>query len=150
MTKIEAMELELAARKMVAGTALGWVEVLRLLKLSPVCRDLEAYDLHDIELAIGIVEGKPVWKGDTLYLNENNFRIVAKHPNCDSLLFRNELGELIGMPLRYWSLNPSNPKTVMVELLVKDAEYFGSLREGMFEETTRFYKACRKALEKLK
>lgn len=105
MTKIEALELELAARKMVKETNLGWVEVLRSSKCSPVCRALEAYFLCDIELALGIIEGKPVWEGDSLYTKEGVCFVVM----ADTIFVSSEV-----------SWNPPKPKTVMVELTVED------------------------------
>lgn len=72
MTKIEALELELAARKLVEGTELGWWKVVRRDYMSVKSTfsnppQFELYQLSPIELALGIIEGKPAWKGDEAY-----------------------------------------------------------------------------------
>ena len=140
MTKIEALELELAARKMVEGTKLSWLAAVRHQPTkNSLAYDLEAYYIEHVELALGVVEGKPVWKGDALYCGSTRYTVVSTH------------GELHGMPIASWSWKPPKPKTVMVELLVEDAEAFyaayGSMHIGY--SRGRIARACRKALEEL-
>lgn len=141
MTKIEAMELELKARKMVQGTGVEWWSVIR--RNGGITYDtppLFRLPLADYEPALGIIEGKPVWKGDTYY--HKGEKLTA------------------GVPMEKWfhlecSWNPPTQKTVMVELLVEDARnlvrfdtsihltVMGSKLDGIAT-------ACRKALEELK
>lgn len=68
MTKIEALELELKARYIVLGTKLCWRNVIRNKAghyFNPAL--FSKHPQHVYELALGIVERKPVWLGDTLY-----------------------------------------------------------------------------------
>ena len=88
--------------------------------------------------AICVVEGKPVFEGDTLYMP--NGSVVT----AGDLLLGDELFSAL---ITCGSWNPPKPKTVMVELSVDDAKAmceFGG---------TRWYDnlavECRKALEKL-
>lgn len=131
MTKIEALELELKARKMVEGTELDWTEVLHHKRLEHTPIALEHYELSDIELALGIIEGKPVWEGDELYYHEYKVQANKHHEPC-----------LIG-----WSWNPPAPKTIMVELDYDVVVHTAGLRPDIAPALT---KACRKALEEMK
>lgn len=126
MTKIEALELELAARKMVEGTGVGWVEVLRKKDThKPACNKLTMFDWDNTELALGIVEGRPVWEGDKLFslLNGREY----------------DMGSFPNDPTR-WSWNKPVPKTVMVELTVEFVKSLERCSAGVL------YEACRKAL----
>lgn len=143
MTKIEALELELAARKMVEGTGLGWWEAIKIKhgtaladsKLSP-CGTVKQY-----ELALGIIEGKPVWEGDKYY-DTNGRECTAG----DKRWPKNK---------DYWAQcywNPPKPKTGLIELSVEDIKYWShySTFSCSHEQPSRLYRACRKALENLK
>lgn len=102
MTKIEALELELTARKMVEGTRLSWVNCLRhrYLQAMPFC--LECYDICDIELALGTIEGRPVWNGDEYYDTSSN-KIIARG----------------GLPQDYWNRCSWNPPKYKTEKIGK-------------------------------
>lgn len=144
MTKIEALRLELKAREMVEGTELGWVEVLRTTRTKMCVSHTLPGAVADYELALGIIEGKPCWIGDTAYwtnsMGETHQIIVGRLNtfNCPG-----------------WSWNPPTPKTVMVELTVEDARnlvrfdasihltVMGSKLDGIAA-------ACGKALDNLK
>lgn len=79
MTKIEALELELAARKMVEGTGLDWRKVIKLCGAVFEFRHYFDNPREDFELALGIVEDRPVWEGDKLYCGDFRFT-VGKNP----------------------------------------------------------------------
>lgn len=152
MTKIEALELELAARKMVEGTSfLEWVEVLR-------DKHTKAYVGHtlpgaadDYELALGIIEGKPVWRRSRIWVEGYSTAQYIQDQQC----FDSNKAKM--------SWNPPKPKTGMVELLVEDIEYWCQLGEvykkavapwhndaSYANKSLAFYEACRKTLETLK
>lgn len=76
--------------------------------------------------AIGIVEDKPVFVGDVLYTKDGEAKNAVASPQTR---------------WRDFSWNPPKPKTVMVELLVEDAEW---LTSGRCDSTIAI--ACRKAL----
>lgn len=137
MTKIEALELELAARKMVEGTELDWEVAVRFKTTkNNISRELSHYIVKDIELAIGVIEGRPVWEGDKYY-NTSSSKIIARG----------------GSPQDYWdkcSWHPPKPKTIMVELIIEDAEMFESDRCKYSMLDKRVFSAIRKALEELK
>lgn len=67
MKPIDAIRLQLKAMELVEGTELDWEAVMRY---KPKKQELAArhdlYSLEDIELALVIIEGKPVWVGDDL------------------------------------------------------------------------------------
>lgn len=139
MTKIEALELELVARKMVEGTELDWWEVIKCDEgkfhnaLSQLIRPVNSY-----ELALGIIEGKPVWRGDIYYHKTNK---------C--------LARIAGEYAAECSWNPPKPKTVMVELPIEYAKAcvaqsrvnVGTICPDVILEIAI---ACRKALEVMK
>jgi hypothetical protein len=142
MTKIEALELELAARKMVEGTELVWRKVLRH-KLDHTWissgKRFEDCSFTYIELALGIVEGKPVWEGDTLYDSETGAVTLSfdcGHP-C-----RGD-GKNIGWAWERLSWNPPKPKTVMVELPYDWVKFMATEVTGIGGGVKV---ACRKAL----
>lgn len=137
MNKIETLELELAARKIVDGTGLAWWHVVSIRGYHTVFSSPPIFDYPDAsqyELALGIIEGKPVWEGDIIY-NECGVDFPAKrtyeYPGC-------------------WSWNPPKPKTVMVELTVEDVELWSLLpRTKDGNPYCRLSIACCKAWEKL-
>jgi len=92
---------------------------------------------EEVEFALAIVEGKPVFKGDVLYYKDGSSS--GWHPCCSNQDFGTS------------SWNPPKPKTVMVELLVEDALAWSPMDEKI---VTHIYgnlaKACRKALGELK
>lgn len=132
MKEIDATRLKLAAMELVEGTELKWIEVLRADKLP---QTYYAFDLprERYELALGIIEGKPVWEGDELYLDG------IKRPFCGSFTDG-------------WSWLPPKPKqkTAIVELLVEDVN---SLSDGVvvsISTYTRLVEACCKTRKQLK
>lgn len=150
MTKIEALELELNARKMVDGTKLDWVEVLRHRLIAVTPHVLDYFEAADFELALGIVEGKPVWSGDDAYWTDMRDRVtkLSVSSGCD-------------LTISGWSWYLSAPKTVMIELSVEDVGYWDAMgrtfsvgvctKQDKYACKSRvFYEACRKALEGLK
>jgi hypothetical protein len=86
------------------------------------------------EACLFVVEGKPVFKGDYMY-----------HPAYVSAQRIDELSIL-----SEWSWNPPKPKTVMVELLVEDAQYIISSKWYQQEHEQKIKEACLKALGELK
>ena len=93
---------------------------------------LTSCDPNLFEFPIAVVEGKPVFVGDVLYCQGDK---VIVNPNTCSFRHTNN-----------WSWNPPKPKTVMVELLVEDADYWSTC----YAVNDRINAACRKALEELK
>ena len=100
--------------------------------------------------AVAEVEGKPVFIGDELY-----------PPFCTSPFIAAKVGDdgyiscgHYQYEIRKLSWNPPKPRTIMVELLVKDAEYTAGtrcvLRSEVDNINERNSKACAKALEELK
>lgn len=103
------------------------------------CR-FSASDAHKYEFPLAVVEGKPVFVGDELY-DEYGRKQIAEW--CKGgVLYASGLGYTLGT----WSWKPPKPKTVMVELLVEDAEY---LKEH-FVSCTNIHISASKALENLK
>lgn len=135
MTKIEALELELAARKMVEGTELEWSDVLLCNKHLPIF-PLVHRAANEIELALGIIEGKPVWNGDKLFF-----------PNGDQV-FVSECVSLSKATGGTYDLSWNPPaKTIMVELLVEDVKSWVEFKdECRTYLSTRTSEACRTAL----
>ena len=89
----------------------------------------------EIEFALAIVEGKPVFVGDVLYYKTNDESYgIRWYPTNVNHVFDSS------------SWNPPKPRTVMVELLVEDASYVANV--GLVN--TKMVQACRKALENLK
>ena len=104
---------------------------------------LTDYSSHRIEFPLSIVEGRPVFVGDELYIEDGR-----KLP-CVNI--RNDVFELdAGNGWRCYprndhvSWNPPKPKTVMVELLREDAEELAKV--VTFEG--RIASAAKKALDK--
>ena len=137
MTELEATRLKLQALELVEGTGLNWWEVIRNLYSKEGFNTPPALNVEpkDYELALGVIEGKPVWEGDKLW--------CAEYP-C-----KQEISALTIHRFK-WSWNPPKPATVMVELLVEDAEKWAQI---VSNKSTSIYQniaeACRKALEKL-
>jgi hypothetical protein len=90
------------------------------------------------EACLAVVEGKPVFKGDELYYNR--VKIIAD--------IKEEFGDDLVYDKLTW--NPPKPKTVMVELLVEDAQYIISSKWYHSEHEQKIKEACLKALGELK
>jgi hypothetical protein len=87
------------------------------------------------EACLAIIEGKPVFKGDELYQDG-----IKQISGLTRFIVNNGIS---------WSWNPPKPKTVMVELLVEDAQYvIGEAFNS--QHVKRIEHACRKALGELK
>lgn len=73
MNELEATRAKLKCLEMVEGTGLKWSAVVRgktmILSVPPTF----TLDSDEYEFALGIVEGKPVWKGDEVYINDVKF-----------------------------------------------------------------------------
>lgn len=151
MNKIDALRTELKCREMVEGTNLNWWDVVTFdgnTSSSPWSFD---YPLDQYEFAIHIIEGRPVFKGDELFMDGEKLTVVSKHPTCDSLqwvgdsVFGNE-PSLLGMPACHWSWLPPKQETVMVELPIEVVEYYAKYRNYI---SIIFAEACQKALNNL-
>lgn len=102
------------------------------------------HESWEYRVALAFVEGKPVFEGDVLYLHGTQL-IIDKH---------------IDGAVEGWSWSPPKPKTAMVELSVKDIEYWKEIGDmqtkpmdkhnNYLNASYRFYEACRKKLENLK
>jgi hypothetical protein len=136
MKNYEVLELQAKAMRLVEGTGINWKDVIRLPSriIYNWRYDLDEYKPGECELALTIVEGKPVFVGDELYSKINGWAYIINQHNYD---FAN------------YSWNPPKPKTVLVELLVEDVEYYVG---GRFETARNIsvLNACHKALGELK
>lgn len=134
MTKIEALELELAARKMVEGIELDWWKLIKLAGSNDLVIDyahLDRYNSEYLELTLGIVEGRPVWNDSVLYSDNGTEYNMSK-------LY------VSPMVIKKLHWNPPKPKTVMIELPFKVVEIYASGGVCILKE------ACCKALEEMK
>lgn len=141
----------------------NWKQLVRVKFYEDICpwreyssssNTLSWWNFH--KFALGVVEGKPVFEGDTLYAGELQHVIVSKHPERDSLQCIDPKKGLCDLPIRYWSWNPPKPKTVMVELSLEEVEWYAKYENNMDEygcvskRAIGFMDACRKALEGMK
>jgi len=99
---------------------------------------LDSKDYGCYEFPLAVVEDKPVFVGDELYEE------TGKKFTVNNALTKGCFGENW---IKAVSWNPPKPKTVMVELLRDDAEYFSIGCSAEFR-TYNLANACRKALEK--
>lgn len=147
MNELKATRTKLRCLEMVKGTKLKWWEVVRM-------KGYKGYSAFDYEpdfgakktcyeLAIGIVEGAPVFVSDspTLYFKGNPFVIT-------------DVGYLIEGKSADWSWNPPKPKTVMVELTLEDVKYYANEVDIDIQKIIamidRRKEACCKVLEAMK
>ncbi len=142
MKNYEALELQAKAMRLVEGTELEWSFAVKFRGASIIGIHLPN-DVNNYELALAIVEGKPVFVGDVLYIST---RDDANYGT--PLTVTNNWGVHSGWSEMTWV--PPKPRTVLVELLVEDAVNYGEKPEWMLEqESIRISAACRKALEAL-
>lgn len=96
--------------------------------------------------AIAEVEGKPVFVGDELYsvINGNKYTATEAGWAFDNWTH----GPCASVENMSW--NPPKPKTVMVEMLVEDAEYYAANESDRGQRLDRHIAACKKALEDFK
>ena len=94
--------------------------------------------------AIAEVEGKPVFPGDKLY-DDCNVRhtvpvVTGAYPGHEVMTFPSG---------HKWTWQPKKPKTVMVEMLREDAEFFADNYRETFAQGGhgRIADACAKALK---
>ena len=152
--EIEAIELELAARKLVEGTDIPWFKCIKHCGREFHKPPLFITPRRYFKLALGIVEGKPAFKDDFLFNYQGErCKIVSRMDNSLQWESGDTKHPIYGMPLETWSWNPPKPKTVMVELTVDDV--LDEIKEYERSHTTtmrigRRVEACRKALENLK
>lgn len=95
--------------------------------------------------AIAEIEGKPVFMGDELWCGDTKFKVAY----ASALTVYGVIGLLAtnyATSISDCSWNPPKPKTVMVEMLVEDAQ----LLMGKFSSVKNIYTSCKKALEELK
>lgn len=138
MTELEVTRLKLKALEMVEGTNLLWSDVIRHKatkekKWSLFTGYILAYDLDDVELALGIVEGRPVWFGDTIW-----------HSHYGEIILGVSTVLLAKDNAHCFSWNQAKPKTVMVELPIRLAQCYADNSHGAAYELSD---ACRKALK---
>jgi len=158
MTLSELYQEAARVAKMIEGTNLTIGYVVK------ICghvygRDYLSFDTgnaKDYEFALAIVEGKPVFKGDVLYhyLVPEGCRIVSlNEKGLIAFSFENKINDFVFYKNLSW--NKPKPKTVMVELLREDVEYWGSYGTLGYEKnymkypvySKNFFEACKKALE---
>lgn len=144
MNELEATRAKLKCLEMVDGTSLKWWKVITVEGFTESFNAPPEFNLGSSEyvIALGIVEGKPVWEGDKLFFNSGGYFEI--NPTMISAA---------NVPLAKgcWSWHPPKPKTVMIELLLNDAIDFKAWNsECRTPLSTRLSDACRKALEELK
>lgn len=142
MNKIEALRKEADLREMVEGTDVKWWECVQTKHIEDsywhtkgCSSSLDVYpeDYWNIRYALAIVENKPVFVGDELWHKKEGFSLSASK------------GTISKVNATSYSWSPPKPRTVMVELLVKDAEWY--VANTVINH--RLGEACRKALEQL-
>jgi len=95
-----------------------------------------SHNSSDYEFPLAVVEGKPVWNDSILYSENGTVYDMRK------LYVSRDVFEKL-------SWNPPKPRTVMVELLREDAEYFSKSKSD-YDVWVRLQSVCRKALEESK
>lgn len=153
MKDYELLERQVSVMKMAEKYGIDdWRKLVQYLEpdnewtnIAKMCECLHPYYKH--RFALGVVEGKPVFEGDIL-CNAVGMRYTVGKNSISPTDF---IG--YGIPtseeaIAMFSWNPPKPKTVMVELTVKDAEevakFFASSVSTAYQNTAE---ACRKALE---
>ena len=101
----------------------------------------------EIEFALSVVEGKPVFKGDELWHGSGSeFTVLRSNATT---FFGESHNSACRWEIANCSWNPPKPHTVMVELLVEDAEYIAGKNYDIHCER-RIIEAVVKSLEELK
>lgn len=136
MNELEATRAKLKCLEMVEGTGLKWWDVIKGVN-GRRFSSAATFSLPEsnYEFALGVVEGKPVWKGDTLYLPEGlPFRVTEEST----------------LKLNKFTWNQPEPKTIMVELPIEIVKRW-SVRPAINESTcNNISDACAKALKEAK
>lgn len=141
MKEIEATRLKLKAMELVEGTGLKWWKCVRRNSVQLADEYSVRYEMahfDNFELALGLIEGKPVWEGDGYY-DPQGFKWIARKDRD----FANY----------YWGTCtwlPPAPKTAPVYLLVEDIKHWSKYNAEWHEQSNRLYEACRKTLKELK
>lgn len=139
LSELEAARVNLSCLEVVEGTKVRWHEAMRHMptktSLSMARSAWKLCPRQDIEIALGVVEGKPVWIGDRLWnkLNGLEYSMYSHNYNWDN-----------------YSWTPPKPKTVMVELPINLAQSFIPLMLSCTHSKRILANACNKALEELK
>lgn len=138
MNKIEALRREADMRALVEGTGLCWEQCVK--HNGNIGKPKLGYHFADpaecYEFALAVVEGKPVFDGDILYIpNGGKFTAGAKA----FVRLKAYLPKL--------SWNPPKPKTVTIKLTQEEAEelceYISKLGWGNLDSQYRkFRNAC--------
>lgn len=97
-------------------------------------------EFYDREFPLAVVEGKPVFVGDELWIIDDECLGYGKRHVMQAQFS-------IENPKR-WSWNPPKPKTIMVELLVEDVKLIAN--RNYVADFGRLAKACHKALGETK
>ena len=147
MTLSELYQEAARVSKMVEGTEIRLYECVKM--KGYICKADPVFHLNtdSYEFALTIVEGKPVFNGDKLYdKNTGEARIIN-----GTAIWRNNVPQYNWIAQNF-SWNQPKPKTVMVELLREDAEYWASMRNypsnlDYKKASDNFYNAVVKALE---
>lgn len=155
MNKIEALRKEADLREMCEGTKVNWWECMKGFA-GNICLDhgyatqwLKTSDGTDIRYALAIVEGKPVFVGDALYCRDFQFSVDGIK-DCKLTGVDCNAYAVAEVSPAICSWNPPKPKTVMVELLVEDAEFWATRYPTAYSRDSAVTQACRKALEEMK
>ena len=156
MKQSELLRLEADARDMVESSELAWTACVREYhrgeshKVYALCEGNKDY-----RLALAIVEGRPVFEGDVLYCSLGFPFVASKLCNGGTAIEFDKLtSTYYAESISKCSWQPPHHKTVMVELLVEDAEKFTRNFCGSYAGESNFYHrvgdVIRKALGEIK
>ena len=145
----EQLHLEMArVCRMCEGTE---VSVWKCVKYEGIIFFKRAFDsiAEDYEFAIAIVEGKPVFRGDELYLKSFPMSKKVKVIRADEcrMFFSSEISNGFCLNEEFTWL-PPKPKTLTIELPYDDVVHWTllSCTEG---KRLNLSEACKKALDKI-
>lgn len=123
-----------------------WMKLVRFNMM--VYNPITAFYGTNFEYALGVVEGRPVFEGDTLWNVPNNFSFVVSRV---TKMYLGEADCFFSSAPKYrcgWikdcSWNPPKPKTIDVPMPIELAEYYAEYQGN------RMGLVCRKALEAIK
>lgn len=125
MNELKATRSKLKCLEMVEGTDLKWWEVVRYATANarPFVNVINfQFDISDYEFALGVVECKPVWKGDKLWSRFFNKWVIISDQLTDGYLKTN-INEYSNVSIETLSWNQPKPKTLMVDLPIEYVEW---------------------------
>jgi hypothetical protein len=148
-------------RQEVLRAAADWIDVCEKAGIEAMCKyDGYVYPIEQCSLGkrysgyefpLALLEGKEVWVGSELWCTNSNhwFKVKGLINGKTGLEYETPYAGRICTSVKSGcSWNQPKPKTVMIEMLVEDANHWAKIAEAD-EREFRFTQACKKALEKL-